>query len=139
MNTNKRFVSTPFTFFLLLIAVGVTSISCSQESNSFVGRTYHNLLARDNPFFLARERMKLVEVKVYDLKEDNYNVILHPIPPLDTIKTKALASQLDDIIKKASIPIRRHKNSDYVDDSYILVGRCRMYKGQFKMGMDTYK
>lgn len=83
--------------------------------------------------------MKLVEVKVYDLKEDNYNVILHPIPPLDTNKTKALASQLDDIIKKASIPIRRHKNSDYVDDSYILVGRCRMYKGQFKMGIDTYK
>ena len=139
MNTNKRRVSTLFTFFLLLIAVGVMSVSCSQESNSFVARTYHNLLARDNPFFLARERMKLVEVKVYDLKEDNYNVILHPIPPLDTNKTKALASQLDDIIKKASIPIRRHKNSDYVDDSYILVGRCRMYKGQYKMGMDTYK
>lgn len=139
MNTNKHRLSIPFTFFLLLIAVGVTSVSCSQESNSFVARTYHNLLARDNPFFLARERMKLIEVKVYDLKEDNYNVILHPMPPLDTNKTKALASQLDDIIKKASIPIRRHKNSDYVDDSYILVGRCRMYKGQFKMGIDTYK
>jgi tetratricopeptide (TPR) repeat protein len=139
MNTNKHRISTPFTFFLLLIAVGVTSISCSQESNSFVARTYHNLLARDNSFFLARERMKLVEVKVYEQTEDNYNLILHPIPPLDTNKTKALASQLDDIIKKASIPIRRHKNSDYVDDSYILVGRCRMYKGQFKMGMDTYK
>ena len=139
MNTNQHSISTSFTFFLLIFIVGVTSISCSQESNSFVARTYHNLLARDNPFFLARERMKLVEVKVYDLKEDNYNVILHPIPPLDTNKTKALASQLDDIIKKASIPIRRHKNSDYVDDSYILVGRCRMYKGQFKMGIDTYK
>lgn len=139
MNTNKRLVSVPLTFFLLLIVVGGMSTSCSQESNSFVARTYHNLLARDNPFFLARERMKLVEVKVYDLKEDNYNVILHPLPPLDTNKTKSLASQLDDIIKKASIPIRRHKNSDYVDDSYILVGRCRMYKGQFKMGMDTYK
>lgn len=139
MNTNKRRVSIPFAFFLLLITVGVTSVSCSQESNSFVARTYHNLLARDNAFFLARERMKLVEAKVYDLKEDNYNVVLHPLPPLDTNKTKGLNSQLDDIIKKASIPIRRHKNSDYVDDSYILVGRCRMYKGQFKMGIDTYK
>ena len=139
MYTNKHLVSTRFTFFLLLILVGVSSISCNQESKSFIARTYHNLLARDNPFFLARESMKLVEVKVYDFKEDNYNVILHPIPPLDTNKTKALATQLDDIIKKASIPIRRHKNSDYVDDSYILVGRCRMYKGQFKMGMDTYK
>jgi len=83
--------------------------------------------------------MKVLEVKVYGLKVDDYNSILHPIPPVDTTKTKGMATQLDDIIKKASIPIRRHKNSDYVDNSYVLVGRCRMYKGEFKMGMETYK
>ena len=139
MNINKRHTTISLSLFLILTFYGLLSVSCSQESNSFLGRTYHNLLARDNAFFLARERMKLVEVKVYDLKEDNYNIILQPIPPVDTNKTKALATQLDDIIKKASIPIRRHKNSDYVDDSYILVGRCRIYKGEFKKGMDTYK
>lgn len=139
MNINKRHTSISLSLFLILTFYGLLSVSCSQESNSFIGRTYHNLLARDNPYFLARERMKLAEVKVYDLKEDNYNVVLYPLPPLDTNKTKALSAQMDDIIKKASIPIRRHKNSDYVDDSYILVGRCRMYKGEFKKGMDTYK
>ncbi|MGN6646941.1 MAG: tetratricopeptide repeat protein [Cytophaga sp.] len=140
MNTPKNLFSAfSIPFYLLLIALGLVSVSCSQESNSFVARTYHNLLARDNPYFLARERMKTVETKVYDLKEDNYNGVLHPIPPFDTLKTKGLAAQLDDIIKKASIPVRRHKNSDYVDDSYVLIGRCRMYKGEFKMGIETYK
>ena len=140
MNTSKNVFPVRNSFFyLLLIVLGLVSISCSQESTSFVARNYHNLLARDNAFFLARERMKIVETKVYDLKEDNYNGILHPIPPLDTNKTKGLAAQLDDIIKKSSIPVRRHKNSDYVDDSYILIGRSRMYKGEFKMGMETYK
>ncbi len=140
MNTPKNLFSAySIPFYLLLIAFGLVSVSCSQESNSFVARTYHNLLARDNAYFLARERMKTVETKVYDLKEDNYNGVLHPIPPFDTLKTKGLATQLDDIIKKASIPVRRHKNSDYVDDSYVLIGRCRMYKGEFKMGIETYK
>jgi tetratricopeptide (TPR) repeat protein len=114
-------------------------VSCSQESNSFISKGYHNLTARDNSFFLARERMKEVEKKVYDMRIDDYNQILHPTPPFDTNKTKSLDGQMEDIIKKASIPIRRHKNSMYVDDSYLLIGRCRMYKGQYRLGLETFK
>lgn len=73
------------------------------------------------------------------MRLDDYNQILHPTPPFDTNKTKALDAQMEDIIKKASIPIRRHKNSMYVDDSYLLIGRCRMYKGQFRLGLETFK
>jgi tetratricopeptide (TPR) repeat protein len=123
---------------LLIAAVHLLVSSCSQNNNSFVAVTYHNLLARDNAFFLARERMKDVEKGVYDQRQDNFNEILEVIPPFDTTKTKTIP-QLDDVIKKASMPIRRHKNSMYVDDSYILVGRCRMYKADFKLGMETYK
>jgi len=139
MNLNRfQYVNIPILFFLLIL-LGAILNSCSQETNSWAGRTYHDLLARDNPHFLARERMKELEVKVYDMKKDDYNTILHPVPPFDTLKTKTLNTQLDDIIKKSSIPVRRHKNSKYVDHSYILIGRCRMYKGEFKLGVDTYK
>ncbi|MBC7488088.1 MAG: hypothetical protein H7282_15205 [Cytophagaceae bacterium] len=123
---------------LLIGAVYFLLSACSQNNNSFVAVTYHNLLARDNAFFLARERMKEVEKTVYDQRLDNFNEILEVIPPFDSTKTKSIV-QLDDVIKKASMPIRRHKNSMYVDDGYILVGRCRMYKADFKLGMETYK
>ncbi|HSZ72203.1 MAG TPA: hypothetical protein VK750_05965, partial [Cytophagaceae bacterium] len=118
--------------------MSVLLTSCSQNSTSKVAVTYHNLLARDNAFFLARERMKDVEKQVYAQRIDNFNEILEVIPPFDSTKTKSI-KELDDIIKKASMPIRRHKNSYYVDDSYVLVGRCRMYKADFKLGMETYK
>ncbi len=95
-------------------------------------------MARDNAFFLARERMKEVEKQVYDQRLDNFNEVLDVIPYFDTTKTKSVA-ELDDIVKKASLPIRRHKNSVYVDDSYLLVGRCRMYKAEFKLGIETFK
>jgi tetratricopeptide (TPR) repeat protein len=126
---------------LALTLSGLMSVlltSCSQNSTSKVAVTYHNLLARDNAFFLARERMKDVEKQVYAQRIDNFNEILEVIPPFDSTKTKSI-KELDDIIKKASMPIRRHKNSYYVDDSYVLVGRCRMYKADFKLGMETYK
>jgi tetratricopeptide (TPR) repeat protein len=113
--------------------------SCSQESNSVIAKGYHNLTARDNAFFLARERMKEVEMKVYEQRQDDYNGILHPLAVYDTNKTKGLNSNTDDIIKKASMPIRRHKNSKWVDESYLLVGRCRMYRGEFKLGIETFK
>jgi tetratricopeptide (TPR) repeat protein len=126
---------------LALVLMGVVSIlfvSCSQNSSSRVAVVYHNLLARDNAFFLARERMKEVEKEVYNQRTDNFNEVLEVLPPFDSTKTKTV-KQLDDIIKKASLPIRRHKNSVFVDDSYILVGRCRMYKADFKLGIETYK
>jgi tetratricopeptide (TPR) repeat protein len=125
-------------FIVLLIGMSIWMGACSQNSNSFVAKTYHNLLARDNAFFLARERMKEVERQVYDQRLDNFNEILEVIPPFDSTKTKGIA-ELDDIVKKASLPIRRHKNSVYVDDSYLLVGRCRMYKAEFKLGVETFK
>ena len=95
-------------------------------------------MARDNAFFIARDRMKEVEKTVYDQRDDNFNEVINVMPPFDSTKTKSVA-QLDDIIKKASLPIRRHKNSVYVDDAYLLVGRCRMYKAEFKLGIETYK
>ncbi|MDB5272962.1 MAG: sprE [Chitinophagaceae bacterium] len=122
----------------MLATIAMWLTSCTQNSNSRVAITYHNLLARDNAFFLARERMKDVEKQVYAQRTDNFNEVLNVIPPFDSTKTKAI-TPLDDIIKKASMPIRRHKNSVYVDDSYVLVGRCRMYKADFKLGMETYK
>ncbi|MFN8416650.1 MAG: tetratricopeptide repeat protein [Cytophagaceae bacterium] len=128
--------------FLSLLCCGLTLLlfaRCSQESNSVIARGYHNLTARDNAFFLARERMKEVEAKVYEQRSDDYNSILHPLAVYDTVKTKGLNSNTDDIIKKASMPIRKHKNSKYVDDSYMLVGRCRMYRGEFKLGLETFK
>jgi len=112
--------------------------SCSQYGTGFVTTHFHNLTARDNAFYLAQERLKETEIELVGTYKDDYGEILNIVYQYDTNQTKSL-HQLDDIIKKASYPPTKHQNSIYVDRSYVLIGRARMYKGDFKNGMETFK
>lgn len=124
---------------ILLLLVGLVAFSCSPESNSFVSKSYHNLTARDNAYFLARERMKQVDKKIDEARLDDYNKVIHVLALPDTNKLKAQQQLLDDIYKKASLPIQKHKNSKWVDDSYILVGKVKFYRGEWPQAIETYK
>ncbi|MCU0429612.1 MAG: tetratricopeptide repeat protein [Cytophagaceae bacterium] len=113
--------------------------SCSQESNSFLSRTFHNLTARDNAYFLGRERMKELENELENKQKHDYNNVLYPMVTIDTNETKAYKEKTDDIITKASFPIYKHKNSNYVEKSYLLVGKSRILRGEWKLAADTYR
>jgi tetratricopeptide (TPR) repeat protein len=83
--------------------------------------------------------MNEVEEKIFTDYKDNYNEILQVLPPLDTTATAAYKSDLDYCVKKASIPIQFHKQSKWTDDCYIIVGKARMYSGDFANAMNTFK
>lgn len=124
---------------IFCLLVGFIAFSCSPESNSFVSKSYHNLTARDNAYFLARERMKQVDKKIDEARLDDYNKVIHVLALPDTNKLKAQQQLLEDIFKKASLPIQKHKNSKWVDDCYILVGKVKFYKGEWPQAIETYK
>lgn len=112
---------------------------CSAEKDSWTARNWHNLLAKYNGYFLAREKMKEVETGIRTSHKDNYNRIIPIYPTIGPSTATANAAALDDIIKKASLPIQRHKNSDWVDDSYILIGKARLYKDDPDNAVHTFK
>ncbi len=113
--------------------------SCSQENYSFVARKWHNLNARDNAFFLAREKMKEVDAQIWKANIDDYNRILKVYPTVDKTMQSAIAGSIEEIIKKAALPVTRHKNSIWVDDSYNLIGKCRLYQGEITLAQETFK
>ncbi|MGV3541429.1 MAG: tetratricopeptide repeat protein [Rufibacter sp.] len=112
-------------FLFLLLAAG-----CSPESNSFMGRAFHNLNARYNGYFLAREKMQEVEAKIEAAHVNDYNRVLDVLPPLDTTVLKTLQPDLEEVIKRASFAIARHPKSKWVDDCYVLIGKARYYQGE---------
>src|SRR5690606_34405516 len=67
-----------------------------------------------------------------------YN-ILRVFPKVDTVTASGLQEPLEDCIKKASIAIQNHKNSKWVDDSYVLVGKARYYSADFVNAIETFK
>lgn len=127
-----------FWSILLLLAIVLVS-SCSQENYSWLAVRWHSLNARDNAYFLAREKMKDVEAQIWKANIDDYNKILKVYPNVDKQVQAAIAGNVEDIIKKAALPVTRHKNSDWVDDSYNLIGTSRLYQGEITLSQETFK
>lgn len=113
--------------------------ACAPENNSMSGRAYHNTTARYNAYFIARENLREVEEFVRNAEENNYNRILNVFPLPDTAKLSSQKPALENVIKMASLAIQRHPESNWVDDSYILVGRARYHLGEYSNAIETFK
>jgi hypothetical protein len=120
---------------LLAAAVG----ACSSERKSIIGHGYENIVARDNGFFLAREKLRATEAELYKARVNDYNRVLPLFPTLDDATVGKATADLDDIIKKASLPIQHRPGSDWTDDSYLLIGKARYYKKEFEDAGKTFK
>jgi outer membrane protein assembly factor BamD (BamD/ComL family) len=123
---------------LLLFLAGVVVAGCASDKN-LVSHAFNNVAARDNAYFLAREKLHLTEDKLYAARVNDYNQTLPLFPTLDSASVKANRADLNDIIKKASMPIQHRPGSDWTDDAYILVGWSRFYQMQFDDAAQTFK
>ncbi len=131
-----RYINTIYS--VLFVGMVFFLNACSQEKNTLLSKGWHNLNARDNAYFLARERTKELEMDIDAKTQSDYNKVLYPVTIIDTNQTKAFKDKTDDIVKKASLPITHHKNSVYVDNSYILVGKSRVLRGEWKLAAETF-
>ena len=124
----------------ILLFIGTVLLSaCSAERKNVISKTYHNITSHYNAYYYAKERIKEIEGVIQQSHENNYDDILKIYPPVDSVLAKSYAEQTEDCIKKASIAIQRHKNSKWVDDSYILIGLARLYSVDYVNAIETFK
>ena len=124
--------------FWLLAWAGLSLAACASDK-SLVSHALNNVAARDNGFFLAREKLWATEATLYKGRNDDYNRVLPLYPTLDSGTVRATRADLNDIIKKASLPIQHRAGSDWTDDAYLLVGWSRFYKMEFDDAILTFK
>ncbi|MFQ3576920.1 MAG: hypothetical protein SNJ77_10845, partial [Cytophagales bacterium] len=111
---------------------------------------YHDMCLHYNKFYIANEKMKELEKEIWKAHKDDYNSIIKMYPDCDSNQAKTLKSKTEDIIKKASLGIDWHGGvywtrqswngySKWADDSFILIGKARMYANDFKNAKETFK
>lgn len=125
--------------YILILLIALLFGACSVERNNPLSKTYHNTTARYNGYFLAREKLRAIEEALQAQMQYDYNQAIPIYPTIDSTTAKAAAADLEDIVKKASFPIQYHKNSKWIDDSYILIGRARYYQLDFPDAARTFK
>lgn len=114
-------------------------LSCSAERKNIISKSYHNTTARYNAYYYAKKRINEVEDVLKENYDNDYNHILKIYPKVDTALANTYQEKIDDCIKKASIAIQRHKNSKWVDDSYVFIGRARHHSLDYVNAIETYK
>lgn len=121
------------------LLLGLGWLAGCASSTGVVGHAINNVAARDNAYFLAREKLRATETKLYAGRINDYNQRLPLFPTLDSASVRANRTDLNDIIKKASMPIQNRPGSDWTDDAYLLVAWARFYAMQFDDAALTFK
>ncbi len=112
---------------------------CSQYSTNPGSVAFNNLTAKYNAYYIARTETEIAERAMGEAYQENYNQMLPILLPLDSTLAMSVRPQLENAIEKASIVAQRHQNSKWLDDSYILIGKNRLYLGQSEDGVEALR
>ncbi|MBP1667512.1 MAG: hypothetical protein H6Q23_2372, partial [Bacteroidetes bacterium] len=142
--------------YLAFLCLSLLPINCSVEKNTGTTRFYHGLTARYNIYFNGYESFKAGHLKVINGHTDDYGELLQVFENSDPASVSMCSSDMDKAIQKASklislksitarpeikdkkksVPaetdlLNRKEYNEWVDDSYLLIGRSRFYKHEF--------
>lgn len=113
--------------------------ACSQQSTTPAARAYHNLTAKYNAYLQAREKLGEAELAMFRTRREEYGQLLPVLVPVDSLVALSVGAELDAVLKKASLVAERHQNSRWLDNSYLLIGKVRLHRADFRNAVETFK
>lgn len=127
MDKQTLHIDRAFFAIILLFSVGCAS------------KGYQNINARYNGYFYA----DLYLTETYEAFENqyqyNFDEILKIYPEVDSSIVSSNKEKLDDAFKKSSQNIEWWESSDWVDDSYLIIGEIRYLRAQWQYAIETFQ
>jgi tetratricopeptide (TPR) repeat protein len=142
--------------YLAIIGLSLIMTTCSVEKNTDTSRFYNSMTARFNIYFNGYESFKAGLVKINNGYHDDYAEILKVFEYSDPATVSMCSSDMEKAIQKASKLIslksitskpklkenskitekerqllEKKEYNEWVDDSYLLIGKARFYKHEF--------
>jgi tetratricopeptide (TPR) repeat protein len=142
--------------YLVIIGWSLLLTTCSVEKNTDTSRFYNSMTAKYNIYFNGYESFKAGLIKVLNGHRDDYAEVLKVFEYSDPATVSMCSSDMERAIQKASKLIslksitakpdfkvtsqisekerkllERKEYNDWVDDSYLLIGKSRFYKHEY--------
>lgn len=144
---DKRIITIKYTtlsilrsFIVLLVTISLFSGCVTEKKKSDISSTkrfYHNTTAYYNAFFNAEELMAASVFNMQNAHLDNYNQILSVYDYTNLQNPKLEANNLDVAIEKVSKSASLHRQSHWVDDCYVMIGKAQFYKQDYETAEET--
>ncbi len=119
---------------------------CSTQKDSFVNRAFHQINAKYNGYFNAKEIYNESLKRLSEAHTDNYEDVLSVFRYGTAQDAASISSNMDIIYEKASLVIRRHsmdirgeEHNKWIDESYYLIGRSHYFKRDFTLAILTFE
>ncbi|GGZ23176.1 gliding motility protein [Echinicola pacifica] len=123
----------------LWMALAGLILSCSSEKDTFTNRLYHNVTAKYNAYYLAKEKISEAELDFIQSYQEDYSQVLPVFPPIDSTVMKSNMDKLEEARELAAMAIDYHRISQWVDDSYFLIGQIDYYEANTEEAINTFK
>ena len=129
-----------YQYYLIFISL-FTSLfiwSCSAKKEGKKLHLMKNLTAHYNIYFNANELLKTSEINIKKSLVDDFTQILDIFPKLTEETTSGETANLNEVVKKAnSIALDKYE-SNWLDDSYLLLARAEYLKGDYYNAAEYY-
>ncbi len=137
MTRRKIFAGILFLVFL----TGIFSCKSTKrrDETSKLGKAYQNMTSYYNGYFNANEIYVAGIEKLQQMHEDDYNNILSLYPERDVASTKSVSQDFDKVVEKLGRVITLHRAADWVDDSYLLMGKAQYAKQDFEKAQQVFE
>ena len=120
------------------ILFALVLFGCSQEKNTIVNRSYHNLTARYNGFFNGRLALQDAHKAMEEAYTEDYTQRLPVfISTIDEV-VQPVYPQLERAITKTSMVVDRHSMDisgkeycNWIDDAWLVMGEAQFLKGEY--------
>ena len=125
---------------LYVLLVLLVSACVTQRKKGELGpvkKAYENMTARYNGYYNADVLWHESVASLETQYQDNYNKVLPVFEYLATDNPQAVADNLDAAIKKVSVVVALHRESDWTDDCYLLLGQSQYVKQDFESAEES--
>lgn len=133
-------------FPVVLFAAVIVLSRCSTEKTGWAHRTYHNINARFNGYFNAREKVKESMATFEEAYEEDYTRLLPVFIQTNEQSAQTVLPDMDIAIEKCSKVINRHsiekRNDEYVkwiDECYFVIGQANYHKMEFAQAKQFFE
>ena len=140
---NKKFT---YISFSLLLAGLFFLAGCSTKRNTFLSRTYHNLTAHYNVYWNGMDNLRQGKKEFEASLKDNYALVLPVYYYGDKSGAGKTGQYSETALKKATKTIQKHSMvfnnkefNNWIDDSYLLMGKAYFYKQDYPMARRTFE
>lgn len=118
--------------FILLLIVSSCTVHKDQDDPSFLSKLYHNTTAKYNGYFNADLLMQESMAALNQEYIEDYDTLLPVYPYMANPNVENQFNTLDKVIEKVTTVSALHRQSHWLDDNYLMLGKAQFLKKNYK-------